>query len=310
MVDPVVWEDIGVAVVLIGVTVALMYWAFHRLRRRQGELSKELAESKASIEDRAFNEIHLARSAADHLARSGHPVEGVQRLIERASDAYQGRDFPNALAMASSAREALLHVRTTPSVSPATIPSAPDGSTSDPLASSSGPTHVLPVPTMAPDGGDEMSPATTSRLPRNKAESHFQLKLLDDDLAAATTAQRSDAAAVEARATAAEAHASYDRGDFTEALRLGLKGRRRIGARLETLPPPSAPAQELPAPSGASSEVAVTSNCSTCGQPMRATDQFCRGCGTSRSTGRCAQCGEPMTGADRFCGVCGAPVRT
>jgi hypothetical protein len=310
VIDPVIWEDLGIAAALIGITVVIMVWAFYRLRRRHSELAKELAESKASIEDRAFNEIHIARSAANHLARTGKDVGAIRRLVDQASEAYQSRDYPNALALGTSAREALLHVREGTTPAPAVIPAASSPPTSDPLPSSSRPAIVPAVPTMAPEGGDDLPQPPTARLPRNKAESHFQLTLLDTDLLEAGRAGRTDPSVAEAQGTAADARRAYDRADYTEALRLGLKGRRRIGARLETLPPPTAAVPEPPADGAPGAEVAPPSNCSTCGQPMRASDRFCRGCGTSRSVSRCPQCGEALTGSDRFCGVCGAPIRT
>jgi hypothetical protein len=301
--------QIVIITVLVVACVAIGLLAWRGLARRRDQLRLEIDASKASVEERAFNRIHIGQSAADHLERSGVDVSGPRRLLDQASRSYDAGKHDDALALASSAHEAMLK-QTSPS--PPSPPAAPPPVLSS-RAAATGPAVSSPppgiVPGMAPapasdPSSSEVPPAMPGRLPKNKAESHFQLRLLDEELDAGGPPGTAASTISGVRVLANDAHATYDRGDYTEALRLALKGRRNLGARLETLPPPSAaPSTDAPADSAPGSG----DRCHQCGAPLRAGDKFCRGCGAAGGTGTCARCGDSLDPADQFCGRCGTP---
>jgi hypothetical protein len=170
----------------------------------------------------------------------------------------------------------------------------------DPARSEGG---VAPI-AGAGNGAAEAPPAL--RLPKNKAEAHFQLRLLEEELGPAGAEKGPNAAIIDARALRDQAQAAFDRADFTEALRLSLKGRRRLGAKLETLPP-----GPVAAPSTSPSVVPDPGElykCSSCGEILRPSDRFCRYCGTLRGPSRCPTCGTAADTDDRFCSGCGATL--
>lgn len=152
--------------------------------------------------------------------------------------------------------------------------------------------------------------AVVPRLAKNRAESHFQLSLLNEEIAAASESRPNDAALPDARSASTEAQSAYDRGDYTDAMRLALRGRRKLGTRIETLPPPTTripptpPAmvpQAVTGPSG-------TAPCLRCGRPLKPADRFCRGCGTPKAPTACPACGTAVDEGDRFCPACGTTV--
>jgi hypothetical protein len=307
------WALLGLAGgVLLLALIAFVFFILPRIREKRRVLEAGGEPTSLSAPDRAFNQIQLARSAADHLAQTGVDVRVARSLLDQASSAYDKRRYDTALALVSSAREALLTRRDAP---PSTLPAAqsrpPTHFAPETSPSSAGPTiapRMSPPPGGAGPRDDEEMPQDSGavRLPKNKAESRFQLTLLDEELAAAPAGAGSSTN--EARALSAQGHQAFDRGDYTEALKLGLKGRRRVGARVETLPPPSTGEPDA----GGSSTVpdsSTAAHCGTCGQPLGATDRFCRGCGSPRSAARCASCGEALATDDKFCGACGAPIR-
>lgn len=301
MVDSTSLFDIEVvATFFIGMGLAFAY-ALYWMRRRRTSLGADAPPPRAVAADRAFNQITLARAAADHLAREGVDVSAARTQIDSAEEARRRGNPDAALGFAQSAQTTLLKLR------------------NDPAAGQSSPTVSIPgpapgvMPSLWAKPVESAGPgeAPPPRLPPNQAESRFQLGLLNEELAKADAATP---ATVEARVSAAGAQVAYDRRDFTEALRLALKGRRRLGGRLETLPPPSARVGSAPLPSrdGADAEPAASpgpgGTCARCGQPLRPSDAFCRGCGAPKVAATCPSCGETLADGDRFCGVCGKPI--
>jgi predicted nucleic acid-binding Zn ribbon protein len=305
--------------IFVGVLIIFLFLIF-RLRRRRRTLADEPLMTRAAREDRAFNQIHLARAAADRLERTGVDVRPVRRMIEQAEAAHARRDNETALAVARSAQEALVRLRDQPVaeiplsagiVAPSFDPSDPRTPEAVPMISphvdASGP-FASAVPGLASSG----EAPTIARLPKNKAEAHFQLTLLAEELESQGRKGGTSPDLSEAKKLRAAAQSAYDRVDYTEALRLGLKGRRRVGAHLETLPPSAATHPEADAELGPAKGSAdeAPAHCSNCGQPLRPTDRFCRGCGSSRGARRCTACGQALAPDDRFCGACGEPIRT
>ncbi|MCI4360622.1 MAG: zinc ribbon domain-containing protein, partial [Thermoplasmata archaeon] len=292
-----------------------------RLRRQRAQLANEPTPSREQLEDRAFNQIQIARAAAERLERSGVDLGGVPTLLDNAEKARARGDPDTATALARSAQESLVRLRTTPaSRVPVTggdsgapgasaLPSAPspDG------AWMNAPTGAGPV---AAEFDPTPPEAPVGRLPKNKAESRFQLSLLDEEVRKAEATAPAAAATTESRHIHDDGRSAFDRGDYTEALRLGLRGRRRVGGRLETLAPSRATQSEpgdddvAPPPSSPPdrSGQGVPPTCGSCGAPLKASDGFCRACGTPRHGARCAKCGESLSGTDKFCGVCGTSI--
>jgi hypothetical protein len=160
-----------------------------------------------------------------------------------------------------------------------------------------------------PDGyeGAGAAPETPiSRPPKNRMEAHFQMTLLVEEVArpASSDATGRD----EAIRLREAAQGAYAATDYTEALRLALKGRRALGARLETLPPGRSPPPTPPAAAAPMASSVAGRTCPQCGRPVRPDDRFCRGCGASNVPSKCPRCQAEVAGADTFCGRCGAPI--
>ncbi|HYK92901.1 MAG TPA: zinc ribbon domain-containing protein [Thermoplasmata archaeon] len=303
---PALWEVFAVLGFLV-LVLLVGYYAVTRLRLRRKQLSLELDSSKDLVEDRSFNQLKLARAEADLLASRGIDVGRARELIVEAETARGRRDYDNSLALARSAHESLVRLhqglpitssagpkptgltgRTPPLAFPSTAPGGP---------LDRGPEFEGPQSTPLPGRDD---PSARATLPRNKAESKFQISLLDEELTRATSTAGPNAAVLEATEIKGRATTAFDQGDFTEALRLALRGRRRLGTQLETLAPGPGAAAPAPAETGMV--------CISCGEALRANDRFCRSCGTLRGTARCAACGTALDAEDKFCAACGRPT--
>lgn len=294
-----------VVVVFAVVLVGVLLYMIRRLRLRREKLLGELHDRPQLVQDRAFNRLAMARREAEILAGQGLDVARPRELIAQAQGAFDLRDSDRAYQLAQQAHEALVSARRDARLPSAPAPSAPPAE-SAPAAAVSAPSPTTnPAPTAPLRVG----------IPKNRAESQFQLRLLDQDLTEARRSRPGSAATQEATRMRSDAGVAFDRGDFTDAFRLALRGRRTLGVLVEGLPagraieggangPPSSPVG--PDASRTAEQVAGAERCAECGYPALPGDAFCRGCGSPRIPGACTSCGTPRTPTDTFCGRCGA----
>ncbi len=319
---------IGAAVVLVLVVLVALY-AFHRYMTRRGP---ELAarEAKSVLKDRAFNQIRIGQAAAERLAQTGVDVSAAQELLVRAEAVRAGGNFEMSIDLSKRAQELLAKARTgapaltAPGPEPPHTPLEGAARTADPRSARSTPVSGAGAAARFVAAGEAEGPETVAaatmaqnRPPKNKLEARFQLSLAQDELAKAQATTPPPKGVGEAVGLLTDAQAAYDRQDFTEALRMALKSRRTIGARVETLPVTAvAAARPLPADAGAATATPDASGttrdtptfnqrCQKCGRIASAADQFCRECGTPISPAHCHRCGAPLLAGDRFCGNCG-----
>jgi hypothetical protein len=291
---------IVVAIVLIVVVLGIFFFLSRRLRRRRDQILGELKDKPELVQDRAFNRLAMARREVSVVGRTGSDVARAQDLIAQSQSAFDQRDFAHSYQLAQSAHEALVNTRQ--STSP--LPSAPT-MRAPPAA---GTTRSAAGPNL---GTAAAAPPPAAPMPRNRAESHFQIGLLDSELETARKDRPSAGPTLEASALRTQAQAAFDRADYTEAFRLSLRARRVLGGHVEALAPSpggrgAAAAAPAPDAEAAAERTAAAERCPSCGYPTSPTDAFCRGCGIPRTPAACPACGAERSGADTFCGRCGA----
>ena len=299
-----------VFVIVLAVIVAgLLLYLLRRLRERKAKILGDLSGRPELNQDRAFNRLAMARREVTILARQGVDVRRAQELVAEAQGAFDVHQYERAYQSAQSAHEALVNARQAGSMTSG-VPLATKSPPSAPLPASE------PGPGSAPPVGSSRSPPAPP-IPKNRAESQFQIRLLEEEIAQLPTRRAKSGPAAEATALRSQASAAFDRGDFTEAFRLALRGRRALGASVESLPlagtPPPGAARPIPDGNAASGDVATTAEavagserCPDCGYPALSGDAFCRGCGRPRTSASCPSCGAPRAGDEPFCGRCGS----
>ncbi|HYB63337.1 MAG TPA: zinc ribbon domain-containing protein [Thermoplasmata archaeon] len=295
-VDPFV--ELVIAVIAVAIVVPTAVYLLRSYRQRRLRAMRDEASDPGVASDRAFNRIALARREADLWDVQGGDTEQARQLIDLANRSLQTREFDRAYSLAQAAHETLVKAR------------------EGPLPSRSTPT---PPPTTGPPeaAARPEAPSTPLEAEKNAAEvkSHveaqFQLHLFEQDLANAGKGPSGSPPNAEARSLYVQAHAAFDRGDYPEAFRLSLRGRRQVGGKVETLgSPTSAPAtvggRPTPNPIAAAEEVAAHERCPACGHPTMPGETFCRGCGAARGPSTCPACDAVRVAGDAFCGKCGA----
>jgi hypothetical protein len=294
-------------VVLAVIVVALLLYLLKRLKGKRAKLLSELEDKPELNQDRAFNRIAMARREIGILVGQGFDVRRAQELIAEAQGAFDTRQYDRAYQLAQSAHESLVNARqmgtrTTgtplPSKGSGTVP--PSGSMGVPAAAAL---------------ASASSTADRPTIPKDRVESQFQLRLLGEELDALPASRAQDPTVAGATALRSQASAAFDRGDYSVAFRLALKGRRTLGGTLESLPPPttaatgamkggaSGPASDA---SQAADAAAGRERCPDCGYPAVTGDAFCRGCGRPQAPLTCPTCGSPRGAEEPFCGRCGS----
>jgi len=301
-------ELIGVVVVVVlaVVIIGIFLYLLRRLRSRKSKLLGELDARPELSQDRAFNRIAMARREVTVLASQGVDVHRAQELIADAQGAFDTHHFDQAYRTAQSAHEALVNARQ--------AGARTTGMTLGPTAPTGG-AAPREVPSAGPTSPAETPPRT--QIPKNRAESQFQIKLLGEELDGLPPRRAREHGATEAAELKLRATTAFENGDYTEAFRLALRGRRALGSTLETLPLTGAgESRSLPATSpgsnGATPDIARTAEgvaggdrCPDCGYPTLSGDAFCRGCGRPRTPLSCPTCGAPRAADEPFCGRCG-----
>jgi len=298
-------------VVLSVVVVGVLLYMLRRLRSRKARILSDLEDQPELNQDRAFNRLAMARKEAQILSAQGYDVHRAQELIAESQGEFDNRQFDRAYQNAQSAHEALVNARRQGPLPSAQSPAAPV-----PANANAG--TVGPDARATPPGSAAAAPAPAgTSIPKNRAESQFQIRLLEDELAGLPTRRAQDHTATEARTLKGQASAAFDQGDYTNAFRLALRGRRALGSTVESLPP--SPGVTPPASNGttegdsapsdatrAAEAVAGRERCPDCGYPALPGDAFCRGCGRPHTSATCPTCGAARVGDEPFCGRCGA----
>jgi len=344
-----------VGAVLLGVSAILFLIWFERYMRSRLARRQQRTEHSEEAEDAAYNRVDSAGIFADRMAREGYDVRTIQEILASARMDLVAGKYQEAHAKARKAQEELLRIRETGiKVSPAASNPSPDskdppGVSQDPpvareLAAPVGKPDfpgTPPTPSQLPEysedneimdeGGDEASnPPSRKTIPKNMLEARFQLRRLGEDLQRFEAQGQSQKPEFrEAQRWQAQAQAAFDRKEYTEALRLGLRGRRRlVPEEVETIAltpgtvvesPPTEPVLTAQRSSGPPLEPEVEvdpyrgpqnarSPCPRCGRENRPMDRFCRGCGVSLAPMRCPRCKAELEPNDRFCASCGSPV--
>jgi hypothetical protein len=295
------------AVILVVVFVAVLLLAIQRLRRRKAQLLSDLKNSPRLNSDRAFNRLAMARREADILGAQGTDVARARELIAQSQSSFDMGQNERSYELAQSAHEALVTARQgrpLASSAPVSQPMTPRSGTRTPAMEPTG-----PAPGSTVSSTEAPVPVATG-LPRNRVESQFEMRLLDSDLGSAKARHPNEPATLAAIDFQAKAQTAFAAGQYTEAFRFALKGRRGLGGNVEAVAPgpgprPSGVGPVALDPGGAADRAASGARCPNCGYPTTPDDVFCRGCGAPRAPATCPRCGTPRTPADTFCGRCG-----
>ncbi len=337
-------ENLIVAIVFFTIGMVLVViWLMRALSHRRKRLLEELREGQPDFaEDAAHNQILTTTAILRRAEEKGTDVTVARSLLNDAKKREKVGDYQRALSLAKEARTALGAVTST---SASTLPRVRVPASSRPAdreeillrdiareskgGAKSEVRETVPAPMAGKQDADPAAspsiPELRKNVPKNQLESRFEINLLEEALKG--TEEGSN---LEARKLLGAATKTYSNGDYTEALRLAMRGRRLMKSQaVETItlspattvetPPEqplpsavrsSAPAAEkdveMEADTGRARPTSV--RCPRCARENPSTNKFCRGCGKPLAEPTCPRCQKPISLDDAFCGVCGAPT--
>ena len=337
-------QIIGITLAII--TVALFsIWVLRVLSLRRKRFLKELeAGTSESGEDAAHNQILTTRAVLKRLESQGEDVTAAKAILKQAQGKLEAGRYAQALQLAREARNSMAPRATSaPVTSRVRVPASPrkvekeellyrdiaEGSRGGAKPAAGSPAGASMEETDIPESDGSGNPPSIPELrkgvPKNQLESRFEINVLEESLE-----KTGEGSFAEARKLLTLAQRSFDRGDYSDALRLAMRGRKIVGTGTEETislspatvveTPPDAPLPSaarssappvvkdvVPEP-GTGEARPVLMRCSRCGRENPVTNKFCRGCGKPLAEPLCPRCQKPVSPDDAFCGVCGAPI--
>lgn len=297
--------DLTFAYSLVGAVIllAFVYVVYRTVLRRRALLLREGIQ--APTEDRAFNQIRIARAGAQHLAAQGRDVRSVTLRLDEAENRHRRGDASGALELAERARLDLRNLqRGEPTFGGggSTGPALSDADSAAALEDSPPTAEALP----GADDRERESPRPP-RPPAGMIQARFTLSLLDQELAKAKAERASSPEVADAIRLRETAQTEFNEEQYGAAWQSALRARRRLGSPIEGVALGASAVSSEPSPNPAPGGATT---CSTCGHPLRSGDRFCRGCGKSVGASKCPRCGTTVDSGDGFCAACGAPIST
>jgi hypothetical protein len=343
-------DIIGLILLVVGlILIAILVMRYLRKKREAALQEKEDPEWMSDI---AHNQVRITKNLVERQEREGIDVSRAKALLEQAEERMEAGDYEHAQSIAKSAR-AELAAPTTTRAARQRVAVRETKSEDEPkvlyrdLSARVGDKEEAPTPAAAPVSSpvvaagtekdsaestgsqeDEVAPMQGYRktVPKNYLEARFELQMLDSDIKGRDPKQVTN----EVSRILSDAQRAFDREDYTESLRLAIRGRRILGAtNMQTIavsqgtttdtPPtePSPVAQRSSAPP-AEPDVSVETStgevksttvvCSRCRKQNPAGNRFCRGCGLPLAAPKCPRCLRDASPDDAFCGSCGSPL--
>ena len=243
------------------------------------------------MQDDAYNSIQTTKAVAVALKARGRTSKEANLLIIEAEAAFERGNHLYALESINKAKDLLKTAKE---------------EKADPIASI--------VSKVSPKGGEEKCEVPfqeARKLPKNYLESKFMICSVRDILEQSNAKQKNAVAEDNLK----QADESFQKEDYTEALKLALRAKRALdgGAGsigpVEPKPAIIEPGVERLAPPPKSLRE-PSKRCVRCGASLTEDDVYCRKCGlkVDRSP-KCSACGEKLAEDDIFCSKCGNQVK-
>lgn len=273
--------DTLILIIAVIVAAAVAFLELRYIRTRRHVKVDQYLE-----QDDAYNAVTTARAVASSLSRNGRNTSDADVLIYQAEMAYDRREFVRCMELSERAKNLLKNSKER-----------------DPLTASIEDTGRSPD-VKEVRGGEEGKTVPANeikKLPPNYLESKFLL----DTVSSMMPDARSDLRE-EAQKELDQAQASYETGDYSEALKRTLKAKRILS--------PSDPAKSRPPANTtiikpqSSPSVPAAIRCVKCGASLGPNDDFCYSCGMKSGVRVCGNCQTIASSEDVFCRKCGCTI--
>lgn len=290
MVDELTIITILVAVVILGIVTYLELKLIRSKRHAKDE-------AMASLDD-IYNGLVTTKAVSSSLKERGFNTKEADLMLVEAEASYSRGNYTVAKETVEKAKRKLQESKEDEKIRP--FQKIIDSKNEE----------------MPRAGQCEVPFAETKKLPKNYMESKFMICAVRDYIAEAEKAGKDTSIAKDHLKSASD---SFDKEDYTEALKMSLRARKVMEGQhpSETASPAkqvsreSIGLQRIEASKPArASEHDNASKCPNCGSRADEDDTFCRKCGTKIVQKlKCPSCGTESKEGDVFCRKCGAQLK-
>jgi predicted RNA-binding Zn-ribbon protein involved in translation (DUF1610 family) len=284
---------IFIVVFLIGIAYALMV-----LKRRAHSKVTKLKES--NVEDDAYNQIQIVKSMAKVMKSKGYNVAPVENMIVKAETAYSYQRYLESIDIVNNAKRALWRLKEEQKESESLSPEVKKE------------LEIIKKIEKEPDTA-ELPPQIKDfekKLPPNYLQSKFEIGVVEEKIVKMEEGQLKEYAKLYMQ----RAKRAFDMGDYSEALRLAVKGNKIIDTG--EIPKKSDEVEKIEETKPVVVQPLIVEegeeelHCPNCGAVVRPEDKYCWNCGAKLVwTYRCPNCGAEVTTEDKYCRNCGYKLR-
>lgn len=268
---------------VLGIILAIVIF----LELRYFRSKRKNRVDKKIMQDDAYNSIQTTKAVAEALKARGRTSKEANLLIIEAEAALERGNHQYALESINKAKELLKSAKE---------------EKADPVAQ-----IVSKVGVKSGEEKCEVPFQEARKLPKNYLESKFMICSVRDILE--HSGAKGKNAVVEENLK--QADESFQKEDYTEALKLALRAKRALDGGADSIGPIESKLQikdtgveRLPPQPKSLHE--PSKSCVRCGSSLTEEDVYCRKCGlkVDRSL-KCSACGEKLAEDDIFCRKCG-----
>ncbi len=239
------------------------------------------------MQDDAYNSIQTTKAVAQTLKARGRTSKEANLLIIEAEAAFERGNHLYGLESINKAKDLLKSAKE---------------EKSDPIVSI--------ISKASPKSSEEKCEVPfqeARKLPKNYLESKFMICSVRDILVQSSAIEKNAVA----EANLKQADESFQKEDYTEALKLAIRAKRALDGGADSIGPiepkpvnKDSGVERLAPPPKSLRE--PSKRCVRCGSSLTEEDVYCRKCGlkVDRSP-KCSSCGEKLAEDDIFCRKCG-----
>ena len=299
-----VMDGVLMTVIILALATAAMVVVYIMLALMKKSKLKKLQEKIDPKED-AYNKIQILKSMVRVMKEKNYNTAAVENMILKAEGAYNNESYAECIEIVNNAKRILIRLKEE---------NAMEDHVSPQVAKEM---EIIKKIESSPDSGEVPTPLREleKELPENFLQSKFEIRVVERKIGEKEDGEIKEAAIL----YLSKAKNAFENKDYTEALRLAVKGNRILetGEISEENPQvsentslPKETKEVVPIVEAEDEKEEKELHCPNCGAVVRAEDKFCWNCGAKLVyTYKCPNCGAEVSSEDKFCRNCGYKLK-
>ncbi len=296
-------DEATMTVIILGLATAAMVVVYLMLALMKKSKLKKLRVDVDPRED-AYNQIQILKSMTRVMREKNYNTVAVENLIVKAEGAYNRESYGECIEIVNNAKRILARLKEEKMMEDQVSPRVAKEME-----------IIKKIEESSPDSGEVPTPLREleKELPENFLQSKFEIRVVEKKIEDHEEGEVKEAAIL----YLSRAKDAFNNKDYTEALRLAVKGNRILETgeipeeRKEIEEKPQLfPKKEVVPIVEEEKEEKEELHCPNCGAVVRPEDKFCWNCGAKLVYHyKCPNCGAEVSSEDKFCRNCGYKLK-